>query len=253
MKLCTNWFSPFARKVALALDYKGLAYEAIDGLAHENAEALKALNPRAEVPALVDGDVVVVNSADILAYLDHCYPERPIYPADPSARVTARALERLCDTRLDAILVDCSYWTWANRKDEPPAGLFEAGQRDLDKVLEQIEAAFSDDAALFLFGEEPGVAEFALWPQLTAVRPLGFSFDKERFPKTVSWFGRLRRNDLFRADAARTKSFLASFTPDTHEMTKIFWRGDRIEWILARGFHDWFFNEIKEDRVLWPD
>ena len=27
---------------------------------------------------------------------------------------------------------------------------------------------------------------------------------------------------------------------------------DRIEWMLARGFHAWFFNEIKEDRVAWP-
>lgn len=30
------------------------------------------------------------------------------------------------------------------------------------------------------------------------------------------------------------------------------WRGDRIEWLLARGYHDWFFNEIKQGRVLWP-
>jgi hypothetical protein len=36
-------------------------------------------------------------------------------------------------------------------------------------------------------------------------------------------------------------------------MLTLFWRGDRIEWMLARGFHDWFCNEIKSDRVLWPD
>jgi hypothetical protein len=36
------------------------------------------------------------------------------------------------------------------------------------------------------------------------------------------------------------------------EKRRIFWRGDRIEWMLARGFHAWFFNEIKEDRVAWP-
>ncbi|MEO1136001.1 MAG: glutathione S-transferase family protein [Pseudomonadota bacterium] len=253
MKLYTNWFSPFARKVALALDYKGLVYDAVDGLAHANNAELKALNPRAEVPALVDGDLVVVNSADILAYLDHRYPKEPIYPADPAQRVAARALERLSDSRLDAILVDCSYWTWANRKDAPPKGLFEAGQRDIDKVLNQIEAAFGDSESTFLFGETPGVAEFALWPQLTALRPLGFAIDQNRFRKTAALFGRLRRDDLFRADTARTKAFLSSFTPETHEMTKIFWRGDRIEWMLARGFHDWFVNEIREDRVIWPD
>ena len=36
------------------------------------------------------------------------------------------------------------------------------------------------------------------------------------------------------------------------ERRRIFWRGDRIEWLLARGFHPWFFKEIAEDRVLWP-
>jgi hypothetical protein len=36
------------------------------------------------------------------------------------------------------------------------------------------------------------------------------------------------------------------------EKRRIFWRGDRIEWMLARGFHEWFFNEIKEDQVAWP-
>ncbi len=36
------------------------------------------------------------------------------------------------------------------------------------------------------------------------------------------------------------------------EREKIFWRGDRIEWLLARGYHDWFMKEISEDRVIWP-
>lgn len=39
MLLYTNWFSPLARKVALALEHKQLAYEAIDGLARDNHAA----------------------------------------------------------------------------------------------------------------------------------------------------------------------------------------------------------------------
>jgi hypothetical protein len=27
---------------------------------------------------------------------------------------------------------------------------------------------------------------------------------------------------------------------------------DRIEWMLAHGFHEWFMHEIAEERVLWP-
>jgi hypothetical protein len=39
---------------------------------------------------------------------------------------------------------------------------------------------------------------------------------------------------------------------DGFETKKIFWPGDRIEWILARRFHDGFFDERRAHRVLWP-
>src|SRR5512134_3532194 len=106
--LYDNPFSPFARKVRMVLEHKGLAFDAIDGLTPEGRSALAAVNPRVEVPVLLDGDLVVVNSADIVAYLEHRYPEGPVYPANPAARVAARAWERLADTLLDAITHDLS-------------------------------------------------------------------------------------------------------------------------------------------------
>ena len=122
--LFTNGFSPFARKVAMALEYKGLAYESVDGLSHRNQERLLAVNRRAEVPVLIDDDIQVVNSSDILAFLDQKYPERPIYPSDLKSRVEARALERLADARIDAIMLDCSIWSWAERNDRTERNFF---------------------------------------------------------------------------------------------------------------------------------
>ena len=46
IKLYGSAFSPFARKVRMALEYKGLDYEAVDGLLRSNHEALKAVNGR---------------------------------------------------------------------------------------------------------------------------------------------------------------------------------------------------------------
>jgi hypothetical protein len=54
------------------------------------------------------------------------------------------------------------------------------------------------------------------------------------------------------ADVERAKSYLAALKTHDLERDKIFWRGDRIEWLLARGFHGWFAKEIEERRVLWP-
>jgi glutathione S-transferase len=249
----TNGFSPFARKVAMALEHKGLPHETVDGLTHANRERLIAVNPRAEVPVLVDGDITVVNSADICDYLDRRYPERPIYPAELKARVEARALERLADARIDAILLDCSIWTWADRKDQPPPGLQEAGQRDLDKIFVRIEETLGYFATPLPFGHL-SIAEFTYWPHLAALRPLGFTMDPAKFPRLAAWFQAMRREKVCMDDAKRTADFMRAIpTNMSFEREKIFWRGDRIEWLLARGYHDWFMGEIKSGRVLWPD
>ncbi len=138
MKLYDNAFSPFARKARMVLDLKGLDYEAIDGLDKSNGEALAAVNGRVEVPTLVDGGVRVVNSSDIVAYLEHSHPEPPVYPADPAARVRARAWERAADTVVDPILIDISYWTWAERPDQMPEGLKAAAQNDLELIYDAL-------------------------------------------------------------------------------------------------------------------
>lgn len=253
LTLYANGFSPFSRKVAMALEYKGLACDTVDALSHANRERLLAVNPRAEVPVLVDGDITVVNSSDIVDYLDRRYPERPIYPADIKARVEVRALERLADVRIDAILLDCSIWSWAEREDQPLPGLQEAGQRDLDVIFARIEGTLAAYPLPLPFGHWT-IAEFALWPHLAALRPLGFMLDAQRYPRLHAWFQAMRQDAVFRDDARRTADFMKTIgTSTSFERTRIFWRGDRIEWLLARGFHEWFFKEVEAGRVLWPD
>src|SRR5476651_201980 len=99
LTLYTSWFGTFARKVALGLELKGLAYEAIDALERDFRPQLLALNPRAEAPVLTDGALTIVNSSDILRYLEERYPEPRLFPATIEDRVLARALERLADQR----------------------------------------------------------------------------------------------------------------------------------------------------------
>lgn len=247
-----NGFSPFSRKVTLALEYKQLAYENLDGLAKANHADLWSLNPRGEVPILCDGDLTIANSSHIVAYLEDAYPQPAVYPVDLASRVLARHLENIFDTRVDAILVDCSLWTWADRPDTPPPGLFEAAQADLYLVFDELELHLKGRPHSFFFGEEPSIVEFALWPHLSAVKPLGFQFDPERTPNLVKWVETMRQHNLFRADRRRTAQFIKSMSSQTHERTKIAWRGDRLEWLLSKGFHDWFFEEIHQDRVIWP-
>jgi glutathione S-transferase len=249
IKLYDSAFSPFARKVRMALEYKSLNYEAVDGLLKPNHQALRAVNGRIEVPALIDGDVVVVNSPDIVAYLDNRYPINSVYPDEPAARVHARAWERVADTFVDPILVNISYWKWAERPDKMPEGLLDAARADLQLVY----GALDKELAHRQFVSGPlSVADIALFPHLASVKVLEVEFSAQEHPNLGRWFKQMRALPICAADLKRARDYVVNIKERDIEKHRIFWRGDRIEWMLARGFHAWFFNEIKEQRVAWP-
>jgi glutathione S-transferase len=78
--------SPFAWRVMLTLEIKGLPYESklleFSKQQHKAPEYLR-LNPRGKVPTLKDGEFVVYESLAIMAYLDRKYPEPPLFGATP--------------------------------------------------------------------------------------------------------------------------------------------------------------------------
>ncbi len=246
--LYDNAFSPFARKVRMVLEHKRLAFEVIDGLAPAGHARLAAVNPRVEVPVLQDGELLVINSSHIVAYLEQRYSERPVYPSDPEERARALHWERLADTLLDAITHDVSNGGFGFHPGEEPPGLRDAAREDLAPVYTELERVLADRE--FLCGAL-SIADLALFPHLTAVRFLDVSFDGTTHPCLLAWYQRLRRLDPCRADLDRTQAFLREGgVPARPE--RIVWRGDRIEWILARGFHEWFFEQVRRGRVAWP-
>ena len=251
LTLYGNAFSPFARKVQLILEHKGIDYEYVDGLARDNRDRLMKVNKRIEVPVIDHDGLIVVNSADIAAYLERVFPDRPVYPGETKKWVKARAWERCADSTIDPILVDISYWVWANRTDQMPDGRLEAARADLAPIYDALNAEL--DGQDWVCGEL-SIADIALFPHLSGTRMLRVSFDEAQHPNLLAWYKRCRDTKIFAGDMARTKTFLSDpGTMGTVERNKIFWRGDRIEWILARGYHDWFMKEITDGRVMWPE
>jgi glutathione S-transferase len=243
--------STFARKIAVALDLKGLPYDYVDALTRQMRDKLRDANPRIEVPVLLDDDITVINSSDIIQYLDQRYQERPLLPSGIAERVLARAFERLADERLDPIVVDCSYWHWADRSDAPPDGLLKAAQADLGIVFERLEAMLRSRPKPWPFGT-PGVVECAWFPNLAAMRSFGLPLDADRFPSMAAWFSAIRNHPVFLADARKTAAFLREGRHLSHERRKLFWSGDRMEWLISRGFHNWFLGEIEAGRAVFP-
>jgi glutathione S-transferase len=251
LRLYASWFSTFARKVALGLELKALQYEPVDALTRDFRPELKRLNPRVEVPVLLDDGLIVINSSDILQYLDWRYPTPSLYPESISERVTARALERLADEHFDPIVVDCSFWKWAERDDLPPPGLIETGQKDIDNTLMLLETELVKRPKPWPFGT-PGLVECAWFPNLAAVRPLGFSIEPAKTPTVLEWLSAMRRHPVFINDARRTREFMKTLANSNHERRRLFWSGDRIEWLFSRGYHEWLYKEIAGGRTVFP-
>ncbi|MBP2160413.1 MULTISPECIES: glutathione S-transferase family protein [Asticcacaulis] len=77
------------RKVLWACDELGLAYIREDwgtGFADVQDPAFLALNPNAQIPVIIDGDVVLWESNTILRYLANAHGGEAFYPNAPVAR-----------------------------------------------------------------------------------------------------------------------------------------------------------------------
>jgi hypothetical protein len=96
--------------------------------------------------------------------------------------------------------------------------------------------------------------ECAWFANLLAARPFGLQIDAVRFPSVDAWLRAMRAHPVFANDAKRTAAFLkASMKSPSVERKRIFWCGDRIEWVMARGFHRWFLAEIEAGRTAFAD
>jgi glutathione S-transferase len=74
MKLYNLTGCPYCRLVVNRLSELGLAYETVEvPAAHADRHAVRAVSGQSYVPVLVDGDVVLDDENDILAYLDKTY------------------------------------------------------------------------------------------------------------------------------------------------------------------------------------
>jgi glutathione S-transferase len=78
--------SPFAWRVMLTLEVKGLDYQSKlleFSKGEHKTRAYLQLNPRGKVPTLKDGDYVVNESLAIMSYLDRKYPEPQLFGKTP--------------------------------------------------------------------------------------------------------------------------------------------------------------------------
>ncbi len=103
MKLYSGPLSMFGAKVQIALHEKGIEFELImvpfslkTRYEPRHPEVVR-VNPKRQIPVLVDGDIELFDSTQIFEYLEDRNPEPTLWPSDMKQRAKARQLEHMSD------------------------------------------------------------------------------------------------------------------------------------------------------------
>ena len=93
----------FGAKAEIAAREKGLDFELVmvpfemKKLYEPKHPEVLRINPKRQVPVLIDGDLELFDSTQIFEYLETLKPEPALWPADLKARARARLLEHKSD------------------------------------------------------------------------------------------------------------------------------------------------------------
>ena len=93
MKLLEFPHSHYCEKARWALDHKGVTYERVATMPGAHARKLKKIVSGTSVPVLLDGNVAIQGSSQIIDYLDQSIQHDPLTPDDESERAQCVALE----------------------------------------------------------------------------------------------------------------------------------------------------------------
>ncbi len=181
--------SSAAYRVRIALNLKGVDYDRHSvnlAKGEQKGAAYRAVNPQGFVPMLEIDGLKLTQSLAIAVYLDQEFPQPPLMPSNPadSAHVRALAMTIACDihplnnlrvlkylsSALDATQDKCDAW-YAHWVSEGLAAL---------------EILAAPRAGAFLFGDQPGLADVCLVPQL---------YNARRFAVPLAPYPTLRRAD----------------------------------------------------------
>jgi glutathione S-transferase/RNA polymerase-associated protein len=262
LRLYDHPFSPYAQKVKIALREKGQAYGAplpegigAGGAAGEFVEA----NPRAEVPALIDGDVKIFDSTIILEYIEDKWPTPPLLPESPAERARVRMLEEVMDTHFEAL-------TWS-------LGEVRGFKRATGALAEKIEAGVATRIQGFygwlerqlgnrewFNGEAFGWGDLAVAPYINGAVGQGHAIPEGS--KLTAWLARANARPSVAACVKDIADMLAANAGAMTDVAALVeqglfkreYRDHRLEWMIKAGGIEVVTKGLERDNIRFgPD
>lgn len=194
--------SPFAWKVWLVLEHKGIAYQAkrlsFDKDETRSPDFLK-VNPRGRVPAIVDDGFALYESTAICEYLEEKYPQKPLLPKDARDRATVRR-----------VIAEADHYLYAAAMDLMDKVLYVAPVERDPKQIDEAKTKLRDELAYWqeylvadFFAGSLSLADLAIYPYLrmpvrVEERVAGLGFKREELPANLAaWMKRIESLPYF--------------------------------------------------------
>ena len=194
--------SPFAWKVWLVLEHKGIPYTpkrlSFDADETRTPEFL-ALNPRGRVPTIVDDGFALYESTAICEYLEEQYPQKQLLPKDAKGRALVRRLVGEADDslyKLESDLMDEVLYRPAAERDQKQID-------DAKAKLREELAYWRDYLKGDFFAGSLSLADFAIYPYLrmsvrVEERVAGLGLKREELPANLAaWLKRIEALPYF--------------------------------------------------------
>ena len=173
MRLYGYWRSSATHRVRIALNWKGLGFEAIPtNLIQGEHRRLTYLekNPQGLVPTLEVDGAVLGQSLAIIEYLEETRPEPPLLPKDPLARARVRSLAQLVACEIHP-LTSLRVLNHLRRAYDLGDSGVEAWYRHwIAQGLAPLETELSRTAGVYSHGDAVSLADVCLVPQLVNAR-----------------------------------------------------------------------------------
>ena len=189
---------PFSRKVRIALREKNLTAELEAVEPWQRRAELTKLNPAAEVPVLLDGQHVVVDSGVICEYLDETWPVPRLLGDDVEQRVEVRRLVAWFAVKFVREVTDLVWREKVMRlvqtRGTPNSNAVRSGIANLHAHLEYIDFLF--ERRNWLAGDELSLADVTAAAQLSVLDYLG-DIPWDRYPGARLWYARIKSRPSF--------------------------------------------------------